>query len=348
MFPIDSNASYYDTDMLGKFDELVAHKNYAWTLKGILPEVLSAGEAGGILTNEGAKLLDLSGKLQDGVPLCPPEGDAGTGMVATNSVAERTGNVSAGTSVFAMVVLEKSLSKVYPEIDMVTTPTGKPVAMVHCNNCTSDLDAWVGLFGEFAETLGLKADKSELYSVLYRKALEGEADCGGLLSYNYYSGESITNFEKGCPLFVRTPNSNLSLPNFMRTHLYSTLSTLKIGMDLLFENEKIHLDRLLGHGGLFKTKTAGQRFMAAAIGVPVAVMETAAEGGAWGIALLAAYMAHKSEGETLESYLEQKVFAEQTSEVMMPDEKDINGFSTYMERYNKGLTIERAAVNVLH
>lgn len=249
-----------------------------------------AGEQAGILTEEGAKLLDTSGNLQAGIPLCPPEGDAGTGMTATNSVAVRTGNVSAGTSVFAMVVLEKELSKVYPEIDLVTTPTGHLVGMVHCNNCTSDLNAWVNLFQEYGEMMGLKADKNDIFAALYNKALEGDADCGGLLSYCYLSGEPITELEEGRPLFTRMPDSKFHLSNFMRTHLYSSLATLKIGLDILFKQEGVTLDNLMGHGGLFKTKGVGQKIMAAAASVPVSVMETAGEGGAWGIALLADYM----------------------------------------------------------
>ncbi len=290
MFPIDSQINDYDARMIGLFNERIQGKNLSWKLQDILPKVLAAGEYAGILTEEGAKLLDPSRRLKAGIPLCPPEGDAGTGMVATNSVAERTGNVSAGTSVFAMIVMEKALSKVYPEIDMVTTPIGKPVAMVHCNNCTSDLNAWIGLFHEFTSNLGVEIDKSKLFEMLYQKALEGDADCGELLSYNYLSGEHITHFEKGRPLFVRTPESRFTLANFMRVHLFSALGALKIGLDILFEQEHVKIDQILGHGGFFKTKEVGQKIMAAAMKVPVTVMETAGEGGAWGIALLASYM----------------------------------------------------------
>ncbi len=345
MFPIDSNTNNFNKQMVKRFDSLIADKNYSWTLENILPEVLTAGCKAGALTIEGAKLLDTSGKLEAGIQLCPPEGDAGTGMVATNSVAQRTGNVSAGTSIFAMIVMEKALSKVYPEIDLVTTPTGKPVAMVHCNNCTSDLDAWVKLFGDIGQTMGATMSKASLYDALYQKALEGDSDCGNLLSYNYYSGEHMVNLTEGRPLFVRTPESNLTLANFMRTILFSTLGTLKIGMNLLLENEHIQLDRLLGHGGLFKTKGVGQKIMASAMGVPVSVMETAGEGGAWGIALLAAYMEHKLDSETLENYLAQKVFAGDAGEIVEPDDKIAQSFQAYMKRYEKGLAIERAAVD---
>jgi len=347
MFPIDSKINNYDKRMVGQFNEQFNAENIPWALEDILPKVLVAGDAAGALTEEGAKLLDRTGQLQAGVPLCPPEGDAGTGMVATNSVAERTGNVSAGTSVFAMVVLEKALPKLYSEIDMVTTPTGKPVAMVHANNCTSDLNAWVDLFHEFTQALGVDAGESKLYELLCNKALAGDADAGGLLAYNYFSGESITNFEEGRPVFVRTPESRFTLANFMRVHLFSALGTLKLGMDILFEQEKVKIDQLLGHGGFFKTKEVGQKMMAAAMNVPVSVMETAGEGGAWGIALLASYMIHKSGNQPLEDYLSDKVFAGENGITIAPDVKDVDGFATFMERYKKGLVIERAAVEGL-
>jgi sugar (pentulose or hexulose) kinase len=347
MFPIDSKTYDYDAGMVALFNKRIAAENFPWKLQDILPAVLSAGAAAGVLTKEGARLLDPTGLLQAGIPLCPPEGDAGTGMVATNSVAERTGNVSAGTSVFAMIVLEKALSKVYPEIDMVTTPTGKPVAMVHCNNCTSDLNAWIGLFREFTNLLGVEIDQSKLFEMLYQKALEGDADCGELLAYNYYSGEHITHFEEGRPLFVRTPESRFTLANFMRVHLFSALGALKIGLDILFEQEHVKIDQVLGHGGFFKTKDVGQKIMAAAMNVPVSVMETAGEGGAWGIALLAAYLLHKAENEPLEAYLSSKVFAGENGTTIAPDPRDIESFTTFMERYKKGLIIERAAVDAL-
>ena len=301
----------------------------------------------GKLTESGAKLLDPSGALESGVPFCAPEGDAGTGMVATNSVAARTGNVSAGTSVFAMVVLEKELKKVHHEIDLVTTPTGKLVAMVHCNNCTSDLNSWVNLFGEFAAAAGIKLSTDELYSTLYNKALEGEKDCGGLLAYNYFSGEHVTGFEEGRPLFVRTPDSSLSLANFMRTHLYTSLGALKTGLDILLDEEKVKVDSITGHGGLFKTEGVGQKILAAAVNAPVSVMTTAGEGGAWGIALLAAYMLNKKDGESLENYLAEKVFAGQQSVTVKPDAEDVSGFTSFMKRYKAGLEIEKAAVNTL-
>jgi sugar (pentulose or hexulose) kinase len=345
MFPIDSTTNNYDSDRVKLFDEKIKAHNFIWKLENILPKVLAAGESAGVLTEAGARLLDPSGRLKAGIPLCPPEGDAGTGMVATNSVAERTGNVSAGTSVFAMIVLEKALSKLYPEIDMVTTPTGKPVAMVHCNNCTSDLNAWIGLFQEFTTALGVEINQNKLFELLYQKALQGDADGGNLLAYNYLSGEHITHFEEGRPLFVRTPESRFNLANFMRVHLFSSLGALKVGLDILFEKEKVKVDQVLGHGGFFKTKDVGQRIMAAAMNVPVAVMETAGEGGAWGIALLASYVVNKDLGEPLESYLSKKVFADQNGTTISPDAKDVEGFAVFMERYINGLAIERAAVD---
>ena len=349
MFPIDSKTNNYDAYMIELFNERLKSENISWRIQDILPDVLLAGDAAGLLTEEGARRLDPTGQLQSGIPLCPPEGDAGTGMVATNSVAERTGNVSAGTSVFAMIVLEGALSKVYPEIDMVTTPTGKPVAMVHSNNCTSDLNAWVDLFQEFTHALGVEVNESRLYEVLYQKALtsDADADAGGLLAYNYVSGEHITHIEEGRPLFVRTPESRFTLSNFMRAHLFSSLGALKIGLDILFEREQVKLDQILGHGGFFKTQEVGQRVMAAATNVTVSVMETAGEGGAWGIALLASYMLHKAENEPLEAYLSNKVFAGENGTTVDPDQKDVDGFASFMERYKKGLVIERTAVDAL-
>ncbi len=347
MFPIDSRTNDYAEDKIELFNELIKAQNIPWKLRDILPRVLLAGDAAGVLTADGAMLLDPTGTLQAGVPLCPPEGDAGTGMVATNSVAERTGNVSAGTSVFAMIVLERNLSKLYPEIDMVTTPTGKPVAMVHSNNCTSDLNAWVDLFQELADLLRLKIGQSELFEILYQTALRGDADCGGLLAYNYLSGEPVTHFEEGRPLFVRTPESKFTLSNFMRTHLFSALGALKIGMDILLEQEHVQINQLRGHGGFFKTREVGQRMMAAALNVPVSVMETAGEGGAWGIALLASYMLRKEQGESLEMYLSNDVFAGESATTIAPDPADVAGFLAFIERYKKGLAIERAAVDAL-
>ncbi|MVX67104.1 xylulokinase [Clostridium chromiireducens] len=347
MFPIDIYTKNYNAHMIEQFDELVASKNFSWKLGDILPKVLLAGENAGVLTEEGAKLLDVTGQLKPGIPFCPPEGDAGTGMVATNSIAKRTGNVSAGTSVFAMIVLEKDLSKAYEEIDLVTTPTGNLVAMVHCNNCTSDLNAWVGLFKEFAESFGVEVDMNKLFATLYNKALEGDSDCGGLLAYNYFSGEHITGFEEGRPLFVRTPESKFNLANFMRVHLFTSLGALKTGLDLLLKEEGVKVDEMLGHGGLFKTKGVGQKIMAAAIDAPVSVMETAGEGGAWGIAVLASYMINKVENETLDDYLTNKVFAGKMGTRIDPDTKDVEGFNEFIKRYTKGLAIERAAVDSL-
>jgi len=347
VFPIDSEAGDYDARMVELFNEKIKGYDFPWKLQDILPRVLLAGDGAGVLSEEGAKLLDPSGHLKSGIPFCPPEGDAGTGMVATNSVAERTGNVSAGTSVFAMIVLEKDLSKMYPEIDMVTTPAGKPVAMVHSNNCTSDLNAWVGLFQEFTDLVGLEIDLSTLFETLYKQALVGDADGGGLLAYPYLSGEHITHFEEGRPLFVRTPESHFTLSNFMRTQLFSSLGALRIGLDILFEQERVTIDQILGHGGFFKTEEVGQKIMAAAMNVPVSVMETAGEGGAWGIALLAAYMLKKTEHEALEDYLSNKVFAGEEGTTIVPDPFDVDGFVAFMERYKKGLAIEKAAVDNL-
>ncbi len=348
MFPIDSATNDYHADMVAKFDDAIADKGFNWKLRDIFPQVLVAGEAAGTLTQEGAKLLDVSGNLQAGIPLCPPEGDAGTGMTATNSVAVRTGNVSAGTSVFAMIVLEKELKKLHEEIDLVTTPTGEAVAMVHCNNCTSDLNSWVNLFKEFAESFGIDVDMNQLFGTLYNKALEGDKDGGGLLAYNYFSGEHITGFEQGRPMFVRTADSKFNLANFMRVNLYTALGALKVGLDILLKEEGVKLDQILGHGGLFKTKGVGQSIMAAAMNTPVSVMETAGEGGAWGIALLASYMKNKGEKESLADYLNEKVFAGYEAETIAPDAEDVKGFDAFIERYKGGLPIEHAAVECLN
>ena len=348
MFPINSETHDFDETMIKKFDSRVADKNLPWKLRDILPTVHSAGDFAGKLTEEGAKLLDPTGKLKPGIPFCPPEGDAGTGMVATNSVAQRTGNVSAGTSIFAMIVLEKPLSKVYPEIDMVTTPDGSPVAMVHCNNCTTDLDSWIGLLKETVELMSGSVDVPKLYDTFYNKALEGAPDCGGLLSYNYYSGEHTTGFEAGRPLFTKLPDSKMNLANFARAILFSTMATLKFGMNILTEKEFVRVDRLLGHGGLFKTPGVGQKLMAAVLETPVAVMSTAGEGGAWGIALLASYMKNRADGESLDSFLDSKVFGDMLGDSVAPDAEDAEGFKKYMDRYRAGLAIERAAVDNLN
>ena len=343
MFPIDSESCDYDAGMLASFDELVAEKHYPWKLRGILPRVLSAGEDAGCLTADGAALLDPTGELESGIPLAPPEGDAGTGMAATNAVAERTGNVSAGTSVFAMIVLEKPLSRVYPEIDMVTTPTGRPVAMVHCNNCTNEINAWAEVFRGFLEALGQKPDMNAVFTAMFSKAYEGEADAGALVLYNYLSGEPITGMDEGRPLLVRSPEAKLNFANFMRAQLYSALATLKIGLDILAD-EHVNVERLLGHGGFFKTPEVGQRILAAAANSPVSVMTTAGEGGPWGMALLAAYRANRAEGQTLEDYLENKVFAGQAVTTLEPVQADVDGFNAFLARYKAALPVEREAV----
>ena len=345
MFPIDIATGKFNQTMVDAFNKEVEGKGYPWKLLDIFPEVLTAGENAGELTAEGAKLLDPTGTLQAGCPLCPPEGDAGTGMVATNSVARITGNVSAGTSVFSMVVLEKELSKVYPELDLVTTPSGDLVAMVHCNNCTSDLNAWVNIFKEFAEAFGVDVDMNKLFGTLYNKAMEGDVNGGNLLAYNYISGENITGMEEGRPMFVRTPNSKFNLANFMRVNLYTALGALKIGMDLLLKEEGVQVDKLLGHGGLFKTKGVGQQILADAMNTPISVMETAGEGGAWGIAVLASYMVQKAEGESLGDYLNNKVFAGQEGSELAPNPEGVKGFDEFIEIYKAGLPIQRAAID---
>ena len=337
MFPIDSATLDYDETMLRQFEELTG-----CALRAILPKVVPAGESGGTLTEEGARFLDASGTLRPGIPVAPCEGDAGTGMTATNSVRARTGNVSAGTSDFAMIVTDHPLG-VHREIDMVTTPAGAPVAMVHCNNCTSDINAWVGLFAEFAELMGLETNKGELFTRLFRKALEGESDCGGLLSFNYFSGEGVTDLDEGRPLFARTPDARFTLANFMRTHLLSALATLKIGLDILTGSESVQIDKLYGHGGFFKTPEVGQRMLSAAVGAPVSVMETAGEGGPYGMALLAGYMLWRGAGESLEDYLDNKVFAGAKSTTLMADSEDIAGFERFLARYKKALPLERSA-----
>ncbi len=344
MFPIDSTTNDYDAAMVEKYDALLAERGLSYRLRDLLPRVLVAGEDAGTLTESGAALLDPTGTLQPGIPVAPPEGDAGTGMCATNSVAARTGNTSAGTSVFAMVVLEKPLSQVYPEIDLVTTPSGKAVAMVHCNNCTSDINAWVGLFRQFGQLFGLEVSENELYTRLFRAAMEGDADCGGLLSYNYYSGEPVTGLEEGRPLFLRKPDAKLTLPNFMRTHLQSALAALKVGLDIL-AREDVKIDAMYGHGGYFKTPGVGQALLAAAIHAPVYVMQTAGEGGPWGMALLAAYLVNKAEGQSLEDYLQNNVFAGSVGTCLEPAAADEVGFDAFLDAYRRGLAVEKAAVS---
>ena len=347
MFPIDSDALDYDEGMVQKFDALMAEKGCALKLREVFPKVLSAGENAGFLTGEGAALLDPSGNLAAGIPMCPPEGDAGTGMTATNSVAPRTGNLSAGTSTFAMVVLEKQLKKLHREIDMVTTPSGFPCAMSHANNGTSDLNAWVGLFREFCELMGIKADMGTLFGKLYTNSLLGDPDCGGLLPYGYYSGENITFINEGRPLFVRTPDSKFNLANFMRANLYTSLGAVKLGMDILLKEEGVKLDRIMGHGGLFKTPGVMQRYLAASVNTPVTVMETASEGGAWGIALLAAYLADGKRDGKLEDYLDKRIFANLAGEAMSPDPADVEGFETFTRHYVAGLPVEKAAIEAV-
>ena len=342
MFPIDSETRDYNEDMLEKFSSLEKVKACGWNIRDILPKVLTAGDNAGFLTEEGARLLDPSGTLKAGAAMCPPEGDAGTGMVATNSVGVKTGNVSAGTSIFSMVVLESQLSKVYEEIDMVTTPTGKPVAMVHCNNCCTDLDYWVGVFCEFAKASGSSLSKPQIYDLLYEKALEGDADCGGVVNYNFFSGEPVAHTQDGRPLFMRKQDAKFNLANFFRAQIYSTMATLKIGMEII-EKENAKIDCLMGHGGLFKTPVVGQKLMAGAMNTPVAVMETAGEGGAWGIAVLARYCVDKKDGEALEDYLNNRVFNRYESSVIEPDPDDVKGFAEYMKLFKAGLAAEKAA-----
>ncbi len=345
MLPINPETKNYQADMVQKFDQLLTANGLPYHLLDILPKVLVAGEDAGVLTVEGAKRLDPSGHLQAGIPMCPPEGDAGTGMVATNAVKQRTGNVSAGTSSFSMIVLEKDLSKPYEMIDMVTTPDGSLVAMVHCNNCTSDLNAWVNLFKEYQELLGVPVDMNEVFGKLYNNALNGDADCGGLISFNYISGEPVTGLTEGRPLFVRSANDKFNLANFMRAHLYASVGVLKIGNDILFNEEHVKVDRITGHGGLFKTKGVGQRVLAAAINSPISVMETAGEGGAWGIALLAAYLVKNDRQLSLADYLDEVVFAGQAGVEIAPTAEDVAGFNRYIENYKACLPIEQAAVN---
>ncbi len=344
MFPNDSEELCYDEAMLEKFRYLVSDRNLPWNLKDILPGILMAGENAGSLSENGAALLD--NLLPVGVSFAPAEGDAGTGMTATNAVAPRTGNVSAGTSIFSMVVLEHPLKKIYEEIDMVTTPTGKPVAMVHCNNCTNDSNTWVSLLGETAALFGEKPDTGTLYTKLYEKSLEGDPDCGSVLVCNYLAGEGVTHMDAGRPMVIRRPDSRFTLANFFRSTLYSTMATLKIGMDILAQ-EHVAIDSLTGHGGLFKTPVVGQKYLAAACNAPVTCMETAGEGGPYGMALLVAFMAGKADGDTLEDYLNAHVFNGISGSTLAPDTEDVKGFNAWMEQYKALLQVERRAVEVL-
>ena len=344
MIPVDPATKNYDATMVEKFDQLIAPKGYSWKLEDILPKVLVAGENAGVLTAEGANKLDVSGNLKPGIPLCPPEGDAGTGMVATNAVKQRTGNVSAGTSSFSMIVLEKPLSKPYEMIDMVTTPDGSLVAMVHCNNCTSDINAWVKIFKEFQELLGVPVDMNQLYVNLFNEALKGDADCGGIISYNYISGEPVTGLQDGRPIVVRSASNKFNLANFMRAHLYGAIGVLKLGNDILLKEEKVQVDRITGHGGYFTTPIVGQRMLAAALNSPISVMETAGEGGAWGIALLAGYVVNNTKQQNLADYLDSVVFAGNAGSEIAPTPEDVEGFNKYLEAYKRDLAVESAAV----
>lgn len=347
MFPIDSATGSYHPQMVEIFNQLATKHNMPWKLLDILPSSLPAGADAGTLTPEGAALLDPTGTLQPGSQMCPPEGDAGTGMVATNSIAPHTGNVSAGTSIFAMVVLEKALSKIHTEIDMVATPSGMPVAMVHCNNCTSDLDAWVRLFSQMQEAIGAPADLNAIYHTLYTSALQGAPDGGGLVNYNYYSGEPVIELEDGRPLFARLPDSTFNLPNFARTLLYSTIATLKLGMDILTIQENVSIEKLMGHGGLFTVKGVGQQLMAGALNVKMEVLEGGDEGGAWGIALLAAYTLNHEKDESLADFLNQRVFADMQGSCVSPLPEDVDGFVRYMERYTACMPVQKAAAKCL-
>lgn len=343
MLPIDPELKDFNRTMMDKFQKIIDPYGFPWKLAGILPRVLVAGEEAGTLTPEGARRLDPSGHLRAGVPLCPPEGDAGTGMTATNSVKQRTGNVSAGTSSFSMIVLEHNLSKPYPSIDIVTTPDGSPVAMVHCNNCTSDINAWVNIFKDYIELTGQKADMGELFTNLFNVALKGDPDCGGLVTYNYISGEPVTDLADGRPIVVRSANDKFTLANFMRANLYGAVAVLKIGNDILLKDEKVNVDRITGHGGFFTTPVVGQKILAAALNSPISVMKTAGEGGPWGMAILASYLVNNKNHQSLADYLDNNVFAGNTGSEVKPDPADVDGFNKYIENYKKGLEIEKAA-----
>ncbi|WP_443091112.1 xylulokinase [Basfia succiniciproducens] len=345
MFPIDPQTGSYYQIMLSQFDGLIAAQSYPWKIANILPQVLTAGQPAGHLTEQGAKLLDPTGRLQAGIPFCPPEGDAGTGMVATNSIKTNTGNISAGTSAFAMIVLEKELSKVYEQLDMVTTPTGKLVAMAHANNCSSDINAWIRLFGETLKAFGAEVETDKLYETLFRKALEGDADCGGLLAYGFYSGEHSVGLAEGCPTFMHPANSRFTLANFIRTHLYSAFGAMKLGVDILIQQEKVNIAQILGHGGIFKTPNVASKILASAINVPIAVMKTANEGGAWGIALLANYLTAYQAGQSLEDYLDNHIFAQAEISVSQPDEEMAKGYAEFIQYYQQGIPVVRAAVD---
>lgn len=345
MFPIDTQTQTYHKTMLTQFDQLVQDNNYPWQLSDILPQVLSAGKTAGKLTALGAKLLDPSGNLQAGIAFCPPEGDAGTGMVATNSIKPKTGNISAGTSAFAMIVLDKTLSRVYEQLDMVTTPAGKLVAMAHANNCTTDINAWLNLFGESLQAFGVQVSTDKLYEILLLQALKAEPDCGGLLAYGFYSGEHGVGLSEGCPLFLHPTNANFNLANFIRVHLYSAFGAMKLGMDILMQQEKVEIKQILGHGGIFKTQGVAQKVLASALNIPVATMETAGEGGAWGIALLAAFLTKAAQGKSLEQYLDEEIFNNTVTNIVEPDAKMQQGYEQFIQLYRRGIAIVQAAID---
>jgi len=346
MMPVDPATCDFHAGMVAAFDQLIADRHYPWKLRGLLPKVLCAGENAGVLTPEGALLLDPEGDLLPGCPLCPPEGDAGTGMAATNSVRERTGNISAGTSIFSMIVLDKPMSRVCPEIDIVTTPAGKEVGMVHCNSCTSDINAWTGLFLEFARLMGIQLNTGDVFTSLFRESLKGESDCGGLVNLNYLAGEPVTGFAEGRPMFVRLPDARMNLANFMRAQIYASMETLAYGMEIM-ARDNVAIDRVYGHGGLFKTEGVAQSYLASAIHAPVTVMETAGEGGAWGIALLTDYCVYRGVNESLEDYLDNRVFKGMKQTTVSPDPACMEGFSRYMKRFTDSLPAEAAAVKHL-
>ncbi|MDG2942726.1 xylulokinase [Exercitatus varius] len=347
MFPIDPQTGDYDQNMLERFDDLIAPQSYPWKIDCILPQVLTAGQTAGYLTEQGAKWLDPTGRLQTGIPFCPPEGDAGTGMVATNSIKTNTGNISAGTSAFAMIVLEKALSRVYEQLDMVTTPAGKLVAMAHANNCSSDINAWIRLFGETLKAFGAEVETDKLYETLFLQALDGDANCGGLLSYGFYSGEHSVGLAEGCPIFMHPANARFTLANFIRTHLYGAFGAMKLGVDILIQREKVNIAQILGHGGIFKTPNVASKILASAINVPVAVMKTANEGGAWGIALLANYLTAYQAGQSLEDYLDDHIFAQAEIFVSQPDEEMAKGYAEFMQYYQQGIPVVQTAVDTL-
>ena len=344
MFPIDPTTHTYETEFIEKFNAIPEVAAQPWKLADLLPEPLVAGTPAGTLTEEGAKLLDPTGTLQPGITFAPPEGDAGTGMVATNSVRVRTGNVSAGTSIFAMVVLERKLERLHPEVDLVTTPAGDLAGMSHANNFTSDLNAWVGLFGQFAAAIGTPVDAGTLYGTLFRAAIADDVDsnCGGLINYPFRSGEFLAGLPEGRPLFARGPEARMSLGNFMRAQLFSAFSPVKIGMDVMTKDEGVAVDSLVGHGGIFTTPKVAQKILAAAFDTPIKVMSTAAEGGAWGMAVLADYLWHAD--QPLDEFLDARVFADAASTTENPDEGDVAGFEEFFDRFRKGLPIEHVAI----